>query len=154
MPTSPTGALFPQYVADAGRAFADGALSLSHGGLHTSRGGALIHGDEVTIAELLKAADIARDFWQVALGDTFPMRRRYQGFDESPLIIRRAAIAQPRMRTTALQSAAAADGEVVQARGYCTDVFSMPALDFIAASRSAVLCLHSDERSARAAGSR
>ena len=54
------------------------------GVIHTSRGGAMMHGDEVTVAELLKVAGYRTGvFGKWHLGDTYPMRPQDQGFDES-----------------------------------------------------------------------
>src|SRR5262245_30902805 len=65
------------------------------GVIHTSRGGALMHGDEVTIAELLRAAGYRTGiFGKWHLGDTYPMRPQDQGFDES-LIHASGGIGQP-----------------------------------------------------------
>src|SRR5437763_4460068 len=54
------------------------------GVIHTSRGGAMMHGDEVTIAELLRGAGYHTGiFGKWHLGDNFPMRPQDQGFEES-----------------------------------------------------------------------
>jgi arylsulfatase A-like enzyme len=106
------------------------------GVIHTSRGGALMHGDEVTIGELLKVAGYRTGvFGKWHLGDTYSMRPQDQGFDES-LIHTSGGIAQPPDADNSYENPRLRrNGEVVQTSGYCTDVFFNAALDFIASNR-------------------
>jgi len=102
------------------------------GVIHTSRGGAMMHGDEVTIAEVLKAAGYRTGvFGKWHLGDTSPMRPQDQGFEQS-LIHTSGGIGQPPDADNSYQNPRLRrNGEVVQTRGYCTDVFFDAALEFI-----------------------
>ena len=66
------------------------------GVLHSSRGGAKMRGNEVTVAELLAKAGYATGiFGKWHLGNNYPMRPQDQGFDEV-LIHRSGAPGQPR----------------------------------------------------------
>jgi arylsulfatase A-like enzyme len=101
--------------------------------IHTSRGGAMMHGDEQTVAELLKAAGYRTGiFGKWHLGDTYPMRPQDQGFDES-LIHTSGGIGQPPDSDNQYQNPHLwHNGRRMDTTGYCTDVFFSRALEFIA----------------------
>lgn len=106
------------------------------GVIHTSRGGAKMHGEEVTIAERLQAAGYRTGiFGKWHLGDNYPMRPSEQGFDEA-LIHKSGAIG---MQTDGPNSYFDPrlwhNNEPKPTQGYCTDVFFAAAQAFIEQNR-------------------
>lgn len=106
------------------------------GVVHTSRGGAKMHGDEITIAELLKDAGYRTGiFGKWHLGDSYPMRPNDQGFDEA-LVHKSGAITQsPDVPNSYFDPLLWENGKPVRRKGYCTDVFFDAAIDFISRRR-------------------
>ena len=102
------------------------------GVIHTSRGGAKMHGDELTLAELLGAAGYQTGiFGKWHLGDNAPMRPQDQGFAES-LVHRSGGIGQtPDQPNSYFDAWLYQNGKRIQAQGYCTDVFFDAAMSFI-----------------------
>jgi arylsulfatase A-like enzyme len=107
------------------------------GVVHTSRGGAKMHGDEITIAELLKKAGYRTGiFGKWHLGDAYPMRPNDQGFDET-LVHKSGAITQaPDVPNSYFDPLLWENGEAVRRKGYCTDVFFDAAIEFISQNRN------------------
>lgn len=106
------------------------------GVIHTSRGGAKMHGDEVTVAERLRKAGYATGiFGKWHLGDTYPMRPEDQGFDQA-LWHRSGGIDQtPDKPNSYFDPKLRRNGQEVKGNGYCTDVFFDAAIDFIKTPR-------------------
>ena len=101
------------------------------GVIHTSRGGAKMHGDELTVAELLKDEGyVTGIFGKWHLGDNFPMRPQDQGFDEL-LIHKSGRLGQVPDLTTYINPKLWENGQYVQKQGYCTDLFFDAAIKFI-----------------------
>jgi len=116
--------------------FMTGRYHYRTGVIHTSRGGAKMHADETTLAEMLRAEGYATGlFGKWHLGDNYPMRPQDQGF-ETCLWHKSGGIGQaPDKPNPYLNPKLWRNGEPVQAQGYCTDVFFDAARAFIAANR-------------------
>ena len=102
------------------------------GVIHTSRGGAKMHGGEVTIAERLRSAGYRTAiFGKWHLGDNYPMRPMDQGFEES-LVHKAGGINQnPNPETNDyFDDVILRNGGPVESQGYCTDVFFDAAVAF------------------------
>ena len=102
------------------------------GVIHTSRGGAKMHGDEVTLAETLRDAGYRTGiFGKWHLGGNYPMRPMGQGFDEA-LIHKSGGIDQaPDKPNSYFDPLLWHNGQEFKSKGYCTDVFFNAALEFI-----------------------
>ena len=107
----------------------------------TFKGRSMMDPGEVTIAEMLKTAGYATGiFGKWHLGDNYPLRPQEQGFDEV-LVHRGGGLAQPsepienqRRYTNPILFH---NGEQVQTKGYCTDVYFDAAIKFMKQSREA-----------------
>ena len=106
------------------------------GVVDTYRGGALMHNDEITLAEALREAGYTTGlFGKWHLGNNYPMRPQDQGFDEC-LWHKSGGIGQPPDQPNSYFDPKLWRGdEPVQAEGYCTDIFFDAACEFMATHR-------------------
>lgn len=119
-----------------------GRYSLRTGIRDTYNGGAIMAANEVTIAEMLKQADYKTGiFGKWHLGDNYPSRPSDQGFDES-LIHLSGGMGQPGDFTTYFQGDRSYfdpvlwhNNEKQAYKGYCSDIFTENAIDFIAENK-------------------
>ncbi|MDF1850070.1 MAG: arylsulfatase [Verrucomicrobiales bacterium] len=108
--------------------------------IDTFKGRSMMEPEEWTMAEALKEAGYMTGiFGKWHLGDNYPMRPQDQGFDEV-LIHRGGGLAQPsepiendRRYTDAILFH---NGQEVQTRGYCTDVYFDAAIEFMKTAKA------------------
>ena len=98
-------------------------------------GRAMMHTDEVTIAEVLRDAGYATGiFGKWHLGDNYPMRPQDQGFDEV-LMLRGGGLCQPsdpfENHNRYTDPVLFHNGKKIQTHGFCTDVYYDYAITFI-----------------------
>jgi arylsulfatase A-like enzyme len=119
-----------------------GRYSMRTGIRDTYNGGAIMAASEVTIAEMLRDAGYRTGiFGKWHLGDNYPSRPCDQGFDESVIHLS-GGMAQPGDFTTYLRGDSSYfdpvlwhNGKQQRYQGYCTDIFTERAIDFIEKNR-------------------
>lgn len=121
-----------------------GRYSLRTGVRDTYNGGAMMSTNEVTLAEVLKQADYKTGlFGKWHLGDNYPSRPIDQGFEESVMHLS-GGMGQVGDFTTWFQKDSSYfdpilwhNGKQQAYEGYCSDIFTNKAIDFIAQNKNA-----------------
>src|SRR5262245_42451309 len=125
-----------------------GRYNYRTGVVDTFIGRSMMYPDEVTLAELLAAVGYRTGiFGKWHLGDNYPLRAMDQGFHEA-LVLKGGGIGQPSDPPTPptppsqggdkggyFDPVLQHNGKQVRKKGYCSDVFTDAAMDFIAKNR-------------------
>ncbi|HPD16950.1 MAG TPA: arylsulfatase [Planctomycetota bacterium] len=115
-----------------------GRYNYRTGAIDTYLGRAMMHSDEVTIAEFLAAAGYRTGiFGKWHLGDNYPLRPMDQGFQEA-LTHKGGGLCQPSDfpgNPGYFDPILDHNGKPEKTKGYCTDVYTDAALKFIEASK-------------------
>ena len=110
-----------------------GRYNYRTGVVDTSRSRAMMHPDEVTIAEIFSSAGYRTGiFGKWHLGDNYPLRAIDQGFQEA-VVHNSGGIGQPGdpPGNSYFDPVFQHNGQPQQYQGYCTDIFFTAALEFI-----------------------
>jgi arylsulfatase A-like enzyme len=115
-----------------------GRYNYRTGVVDTFQGRSMMHADEVTLAEFLGGAGYRTAiFGKWHLGDNYPLRAMDQGFQES-LTIRGGGLGQPSDPPGGDHYTDATmyrNGKPFKTKGYCSDVYTDAAMQFIAANK-------------------
>jgi arylsulfatase A-like enzyme len=115
-----------------------GRYNYRTGVVDTFVGRALMYPDEVTLAEMLGAGGYRTAiFGKWHLGDNYPMRPIDQGFQEA-LVLKGGGIGQPSDPPggeSYFDPILQKNGHPVKLKGYCSDLFTDAAIDFITENR-------------------
>ncbi|MFO0966390.1 MAG: arylsulfatase [Gemmataceae bacterium] len=115
-----------------------GRYNYRTGVVDTFLGRSMMHPDEVTLAEVLAAMGYRTGiFGKWHLGDCYPLRPQDHGFQET-LVLRGGGIGQPSDPpggSSYFDPVLQHNGKQINAKGYCSDVFTEAALDFIGKNR-------------------
>ena len=113
-----------------------GRYNYRTGIVHTSRGGAKMDTSEVTIAEILSRAGYKTGiFGKWHLGDNYPMRPSEQGFQESLIHLSGAIGGAPDIPNSYFDPKLWRNNRPGIYKGYCTDIFTDAAIEFIDRNR-------------------
>jgi arylsulfatase A-like enzyme len=114
-----------------------GRYNYRTGVVDTYLGRAMMHADEVTLAEILGKAGYATGiFGKWHLGDNYPLRPVDQGFQEA-LVHKGGGLCQPAgpPGNSYFDPILQHNGKAEKHEGYCTDIFADAAIRFIEANR-------------------